>query len=167
MVVRSVASKFKIPHRVWSGSGVLSPDPATTPGCPVPGGYVRRGARPHRPVAPRGAYPQEPLRAARRPRPAQARPAPRLAAAPDNRPLAPAHTPAAPAHRPAQHPDDDVQALEPASRQQARRRVGGSARYVGGTGRLPIRRLNDAYLVPEAPQSRVALEYRLTAHHRP
>eukprot|EP00966_Prymnesium_polylepis_P150367 3473223-Prymnesium_polylepis.1 len=31
----------------------------------------------------------------------------------------------------------------------------------------PIRPLNDTYLVPDAPQSRVALEYRLTAHHRP
>eukprot|EP00966_Prymnesium_polylepis_P242953 5618816-Prymnesium_polylepis.1 len=93
MVVRSVASKFKIPHRVWSGSGVLSPDPATTPGCPVPGGYVRRGARPHRPVAPRGAYPQEPLPAARQPtactRMHRASLAP--AAAADDRPLAQAH----------------------------------------------------------------------------
>eukprot|EP00966_Prymnesium_polylepis_P215191 4983674-Prymnesium_polylepis.1 len=33
----------------------------------------------------------------------------------------------------------------------------GSARYVGGAGRLPIRPLNDTYTVPEAPQSRVAL----------
>eukprot|EP00966_Prymnesium_polylepis_P196635 4556548-Prymnesium_polylepis.1 len=34
-------------------------------------------------------------------------------------------------------------------------------RYMGSTGRLPISPLNDTYLVPEAPQSRVALEYRL------
>eukprot|EP00966_Prymnesium_polylepis_P189739 4396452-Prymnesium_polylepis.1 len=27
--------------------------------------------------------------------------------------------------------------------------------------------LNDTYPVPEAPQSRVTLEYRLMAHHRP
>eukprot|EP00966_Prymnesium_polylepis_P049762 1151718-Prymnesium_polylepis.1 len=37
-----------------------------------------------------------------------------------------------------------------------------------GTRRLPIiRPLIVMYLVPEAPQSRVALEYRLTAHNRP
>eukprot|EP00966_Prymnesium_polylepis_P190793 4421656-Prymnesium_polylepis.1 len=39
-------------------------------------------------------------------------------------------------------------------------RVDGSAHHVGGTGRLPIRPLSDTYPVPEAPQSRVALEYR-------
>eukprot|EP00966_Prymnesium_polylepis_P248946 5755792-Prymnesium_polylepis.1 len=47
------------------------------------------------------------------------------------------------------------------------RRADGSACYVGGTGRLPVSPLNHIYLVPEAPKSRVALEYRLPAHHRP
>eukprot|EP00966_Prymnesium_polylepis_P060489 1403533-Prymnesium_polylepis.1 len=37
---------------------VLSPDPVTTPGRPVPGGCVGGGNRQHRPVAPRGAYPK-------------------------------------------------------------------------------------------------------------
>eukprot|EP00966_Prymnesium_polylepis_P312271 7215593-Prymnesium_polylepis.1 len=39
----------------------------------------------------------------------------------------------------------------------------GPARYVDGTARLTISPLNDMYLVPEASQSRVALEYRLIA----
>eukprot|EP00966_Prymnesium_polylepis_P050875 1178103-Prymnesium_polylepis.1 len=34
----------------------------------------------------------------------------------------------------------------------------GRSSYEGGTGRLPIRPLNDTYPVPEAPQSREALE---------
>ena len=112
--------------RGLSSPCVLSPDPVTTPGCPVLGECVRGGARPHCPVASRGAYPQDPLPAARRPRPARTRTAPRPAAAPDDRPLARAHVSAAPARWPAQHPVDDTPTLEPASRQatQARRRVG-------------------------------------------
>eukprot|EP00966_Prymnesium_polylepis_P230131 5325002-Prymnesium_polylepis.1 len=51
----------------------------------------------------RGAYPQDPLSAARRPRAARTRTTPRPAAAPDVLPLAPAHVPAAPVHWPAQH----------------------------------------------------------------
>ena len=85
-------------------------------------------ARPHCPVAPRGAYvPPRPshcrLTAARRPRSARTRTAPCPAAAPDDLPLAPAHVPAASAHRPAQHPADDASTLEPASRHR-RGRVG-------------------------------------------
>eukprot|EP00966_Prymnesium_polylepis_P185135 4290988-Prymnesium_polylepis.1 len=41
------------PSRGLRSPCVLSSDPVTTPGCPVPGGCVRGGARPHRPVAPR------------------------------------------------------------------------------------------------------------------
>ena len=83
----------------------------------------------------------------------------------DNPPLALAHVPAAPAHRPVQHPDDDSQKLYLTGATITG--AGGSARYVGGTGRLPIRPLNVMHLVPEAPQGRVASEYRLMAHHRP
>eukprot|EP00966_Prymnesium_polylepis_P247698 5727723-Prymnesium_polylepis.1 len=45
----------------------------------------------------------------------------------------------------------------------------GLARYADGTRRLPVSPLNDTYLVPEAPQSRVALEstLRRTICHRP
>jgi hypothetical protein len=109
--------------RGLSSPCVLSPDPVTTPGCPVLGECVRGGARPHCPVASRGAYPQDPLTAARRPRSARTRTAPCPAAAPGDLPLAPAHVPAASAHRPAQHPVDDAPTLEPASRHR-RGRVG-------------------------------------------
>eukprot|EP00966_Prymnesium_polylepis_P094525 2187891-Prymnesium_polylepis.1 len=66
--------------------------------------------------------------------------------------------------------EPDAQELEPAS---------GDTVTGAGTGRratwaaqgddmyLPIRPPNDTYLVPEAPQSHVALEYRLPTHHRP
>eukprot|EP00966_Prymnesium_polylepis_P023535 541888-Prymnesium_polylepis.1 len=51
----------------------------------------------------------------------------------------------------------------------ARWKTGALQLYVGDTGRLPIRPLNDTYLVPEAPTAEpcIALEYRLPAHHRP
>ena len=143
---------------------VLSPDPVTTPGRPVPGGCVRGGRQTALPRRAAGCvlYPQDPLTAARRPRSARTRTAPCPAAAPGDLPLAPAHVPAASAHWPAQHPT---------RRHSNQRRDTGadwSARYVGGTRRLPISPLIDTYLVPDtAPQGARSARYRHTAHHRP
>jgi hypothetical protein len=65
-------------------------------------------------------------------------------------------------------PECGTEHVEHSKSRNQRRDTGadGSARYVDGTGRLPVRPPNDTYSVPEAPQSRVALEYRLMAQHR-
>ena len=91
-------------HRMPPGFGspcVLSPDPVTTPGRPVPGGCVRGGRQTALPRRAAGCVPQHHLAVARRPRSARTRTAPCPATAQDDLPPAPAHVPAAPAHQPA------------------------------------------------------------------
>ena len=127
-------------------------------------------ARPHCPVAPRGAYvPPRPshcrLTAARRPRSARTRTAPCPAAAPDDLPLAPAHVPAAPAHRPAQHAAPRGRRVDRHSNQRRDTGADGSARYADGTRRLPNSPRIDTYLVPAtAPKGMRSARYRLRAH---
>eukprot|EP00966_Prymnesium_polylepis_P299150 6912395-Prymnesium_polylepis.1 len=58
-------------------------------------------------------------------------------------------------HRGTQHPDDDPQILEPASRHGADRSADGALRERHRTNTYSP--LFDTYLVPEAPRSRVAL----------
>ena len=119
---------------------VLSPDPVTTPGRPVPGGCVRGGRqtalpRRRRAAATISTRTQRALPCCRAGRP-PARPGARAGRIGTSARLAP-RTPSTTRRH---------------SNWCRASHAGGSARYVDGTRRLPISPLIDTYLVPEAPQ---------------